>query len=178
MLKNDIERYGSVAKFFHWLMALAIIGMLALGLYMEDLEISPDKLKLYGIHKSIGVLILIFASLRLVWKNINIIPKLPDSIPALQKLAAGISHYALYATMFLMPLSGWLMSSAAGFQVSVFGIFKLPNLINKDQDLRNLFSSAHTFIGYALIVLIILHALAALKHHFIDKDNILRRMLP
>ncbi len=178
MLKNSEYEFGLVAKFFHWLMALAIIGMLILGLYMVGLGTTPNKFKLYGIHKSVGATILAFAVLRLLWRAMNLIPKMPEHMPKWEKIGADLSHYALYVCMLFMPLSGWLMSSAAGFPVSVFGWFKLPDLIQPNADMRKLFGTAHFYIAYTLIGLICLHVLAALKHHFIDKDNILKRMLP
>jgi cytochrome b561 len=178
LLRNNHEKYGAIAKCFHWVMALAILMMLAVGFIMTDLPMSPDKFRVYGIHKSIGALILIAAFLRLFWRFINIVPELPADIPTWQKLGAHGSHVALYILMFVMPLSGWLMSSAAGFQVSVFGWFLLPNLIAPSPGLRKIFGIAHEVLAFAIIGLVSLHILAALKHHFIDKDTILRRMLP
>lgn len=176
--KNRPENYGFVAKSFHWVMALLIIGMLALGLYMDGLPLSADKLRLYGIHKATGAIILFLVALRLIWRLVNLVPPLPSTLPKWQRLGAHLGHLGLYALMFAMPVTGWLLSSAAGFPVSVFGLFTLPNLISPDPQLRELFSGAHELLANALIVLIIAHVAAALKHHFIDKDTILRRMLP
>lgn len=176
-LKNSPNAYGIVAKTFHWLMALAILGLLIVGFIMADMETSPDKFKLYGIHKAVGALFLMAVFLRLFWRFINIIPLSPE-IPRWQKLAAHAAHYGLYALMVAMPLSGWLMSSAAGFPVSVFGWFTLPDLIAPDKAMRELMGEVHETLAIAIIALVSLHALAALKHHFIDKDNTLRRMLP
>lgn len=177
-LKNTENSYGSIAKAFHWLMALTIIFMLALGLYMDSLEMSQQKLNLYGLHKSIGALILIAVTLRLLWRQLNIIPNLPDNMNKFERFGAHASHYLLYAFMFGMPLVGWLLSSAAGFPVSVFGWFTLPNLISPDRELVKLFGEIHELGGIALIGLIALHALAALFHHFVKKDDVLRRMMP
>ena len=178
LLRNNHEKYGAIAKCFHWVMALAILMMLAVGFIMTDLPMSPDKFRVYGIHKSIGALILIAAFLRLFWRFINVVPELPADMPTWQKLGAHGSHVALYILMFVMPLTGWLMSSAAGFQVSVFGWFLLPNLIAPSPGLREIFGILHELLAFAIIGLVSLHILAALKHHFIDKDTILRRMLP
>lgn len=178
LLRNNHEKYGAIAKCFHWVMALAILAMLVIGFKMTGLPMSPDKFRVYGIHKSIGALILIATFLRLFWRFINMVPELPADMPTWQKLGAHGLHVALYILMFVMPLSGWLMSSAAGFQVSVFGWFLLPNLIAPDAGLRALLGIAHEILAYAIIALVGLHILAALKHHFIDKDTILRRMLP
>ena len=177
-LKNSAEHYGLIAKTFHWVMALAVVVMLAVGLYMEDLPPSPDKFRIYGIHKSIGALILIAAFLRLGWRFLNVAPPLPDSLPRWQKLAAHGMHAALYLLLLLMPLSGWLMSSAAGFPVSVFGWFTLPSLVSPDKKLFDALVKTHGLLANVLMAAGAAHILAALKHHFIDKDNILRRMLP
>lgn len=176
-LKNNTETYGLISKLFHWVMALAIIGLLAVGFIMSDMETSPDKFKLYGIHKAVGALVLFAVFARFFWRITNIKPTM-ISAPRWQKLAAHTAHYGLYVLMVAMPLSGWLMSSAAGFPVSVFGWFTLPDLIAPDKELRHLMGEVHETLAIAIIALVSLHALAALKHHFMDKDNTLRRMLP
>lgn len=178
MLKNTPEKYGAIAKFFHWVMALAIIFMLVLGFYMQDLPVSPDKFQYYGLHKSIGALILIAVTLRLAWRQINVIPKLPSDMNFPERLGAHLSHYALYTMMFAMPLVGWAMSSAAGFPVTVFDMFTLPNIVAPDKARFELLRELHWLGGYMLAGLIILHAAAALFHHFWRKDNVLKRMLP
>lgn len=176
-LKNRPNAYGLIAKLFHWVMALTILGLLVVGFIMSDMETSPDKFKLYGIHKAIGALVLGAALLRILWRFVNIVPKSPE-MPRWQKIAAHAAHYGLYVLMVAMPLSGWLMSSAAGFPVSVFGWFTLPDLIAPDKAMRELMGEVHETLAIAIIALVSLHALAALKHHFINKDNTLRRMLP
>jgi cytochrome b561 len=175
---NSFERYGIVTVFLHWFMAILIIGMLTLGLYMVRLSVSPEKLKLFRWHKEYGVLILTLVSLRLSWRLLNITPLLPANLPRWQQWAAHAAHYLLYLFMFAMPLTGWLMSSASDLPVSFFGLFVLPNLIAPNHDLRLWFANIHEWLAYGFIALICLHALAALQHHFINKDNILRRMLP
>ena len=177
-LKNSGERYGWIAMGFHWVIGPAIIFMLGLGLYMDGLPLAPKKFELIGLHKSIGVTILTLALFRLLWRLRSIIPALPAHVPQWQKLTAHATHWLLYAAMFAMPLSGWAMSSAAGFPVSVFGWFTLPPLVGADPELKKLFGAAHSYIAWSLIALIVLHGAAALKHHFIDKDNVLKGMLP
>lgn len=173
-----MSKYGIIAKTFHWLMAIMVIAMLALGLYMEDLKLGPDKLQLYGWHKSTGITILVLVSLRLWWRLLNPPPQLPDDMVFFQKLAAHLSHVLLYSLMIFMPLVGWLMSSAADFPVSVFGWFTLPALIDADPEYVRLFKAMHYYGGRTLIILICAHVFAALYHHFIRKDDILKRMLP
>src|SRR5689334_2393960 len=123
MLKNTEQSYGSVAKFFHWAIFLLIAGLLTVGYIMTGMENGPDKFQLIGLHKSIGVTVLTLALIRLGWKLANVAPLLPDSLHRYEKLAAHTGHALLYMLMIIMPISGWLMSSAAGFSVSVFGLF-------------------------------------------------------
>lgn len=177
-LNNTKLSYGSVANFFHWLMALLIITLLAVGFIMTEMENSPDKFKIYGLHKSIGIVILTLAALRLMWKSVNVAPLLPDSMADIEKFAAQCGHALLYLLMFAMPLSGWAMSSAAGLQVSVFGWFTLPNLVAPDETMKQLLRNWHYYLAWAIIAMVSLHVLAALLHHFYHKNNVLRRMLP
>lgn len=174
-LKNSKTHFGLIAILFHWVMALLIIGMLGVGLYMTDLPIGIQKLKLYGMHKAFGILVLILVILRIIWRLSNNTPIL--AMPKLEVIAARLAHLALYALMLAMPLSGWLMTSAAGLPPSFFGLFTLPSLVAPNDDLRELFAFAHEWLAYGLIALIVVHTLAALKHHFYNKDNILKRMI-
>lgn len=174
--RGDVERYNLPAKLFHWLMAVLIIGLLCVGIYMADLPVGLDKLQLYGWHKSFGIIVLSLATLRLGWRVVSAVPPLPADLPGVLKLAARASHFVLYICMFAMPLSGWAMSNAAGFPVSVFGWFTLPDIAPPDKDLRNFYGSVHEWVGYGLIGLIALHAGAALWHHFVRKDGVLMSM--
>jgi len=174
-IKNTEDRYGMTAITLHWVMAILLIALLGLGLYMTGLPISLEKLKLYGWHKEYGILALMLVFLRIAWRLINFTPRLNLSL--LEKIAARTVHWAFYVFMFAMPITGWLITSAAGLPVSFFGLFVLPDLISPHPDLIKLFGEIHKWLGYGLIVTIILHTSAALKHHFINKDDILRRML-
>jgi len=175
LFKNTYERFGIIAILLHWIMAILIIGMLILGIYMTDLPKSLLKLKYYGWHKEFGLLVLALVIIRLSWRLLNVTPAL--SLPLWEKLGAHASHYALYIFMFAMPLTGWIMTSAAGLPPSFFGLFVLPPITQPNQEVRELFQQIHGWLAYALIAFITLHVLAALKHHFINKDNILRRIL-
>lgn len=174
-IKNSTTRFGIVAIALHWIVAILIIGLLALGLYMVALPISLEKLKLYGWHKEYGFLVLFLAIFRLVWRLGNQMPEL--ALPKLEKIAARSMHWAFYGFMFVMPITGWLITSSAGLPASFFGLFTLPDLIAPDEHKRQLFEWMHQWLAYALIAAIMLHTAAALKHHFINRDNILRRML-
>lgn len=175
-IKNTESRYGIVTIFLHWLMAIIMIGLVILGLYMTGLPISLEKLKLFGIHKEFGLLILFLAMFRIVWRIGNITPLLPDTIPLWQKFAAHAVHYALYGFMFALPITGWLLSSAAGIPPSFFGLFVLPGLVAPNHHLQDLFTVTHQWLAYGLIATFCAHVGAALKHHFINKDNILKRI--
>lgn len=179
IIRNTDDRYGLLTVLFHWLIAVLIIGLLGLGLYMTDLEFSPGKLVLYGWHKSFGIVVLALVILRLSWKILN--AGKPRALPThkpWEKILAKIAHLALYAAMFIMPLSGWIMSSAKGYPVSVFGWFTLPDLVSKNKALGDLAGNIHDTAAWILIGIIGLHIAGALKHHLVDRDGTLRRILP
>ena len=171
-------RYTRTAKALHWLMAILFFGLLALGFYMHDLPLSPDKLKLYSWHKWAGVSAFLLVWFRLFWRVTHRPPALPDSMPRVMQVAAHAGHFLLYALMLAIPLSGWLMSSAKGFQTVWFGVLPIPDLIGKDKELGTLLAEVHGLLNIGFVLVLAGHIGAALKHHFIDKDDILKRMLP
>lgn len=160
----------------HWLMALLFFAVLPLGLYMADLKLSPTKLQLYSYHKWMGITILLLAVLRILWRITHRPPAL--TMPRWQQIASATVHAALYVLFLAIPVSGWLMSSAKGFQTVLFGVLPLPDLINKNKELGHTLGSVHEILSYTLSLLVVLHIAAALKHQFIDKDDLLSRMLP
>jgi cytochrome b561 len=176
--KNTLQTFGVVAKAFHWVMAVLIICLLAIGLTMANMENSPDRFKLIGWHKEFGIVALFLVCLRLGWKALNVSPMLPDTIGKIAKLGAHLSHTAVYILMFAMPITGWLMSSAAGLPISMFGLFAMPDLIEPDREFGRYMRELHGIFAWTLIGFITLHILAALLHHFYFHDNVLRRMLP
>ncbi len=178
MLKNTKEKFGLVAITLHWGIGLLIIGLLALGLYMEDLPKTEEKFWLYGLHKSFGVLALFLMTLRLGWRLANIQPDFVATMKPIEKMIAKAAYLLFYILLFAMPLSGWAMSTASNYPVSFFGLFTLPNIVAPDPGLREFFGKTHELIGWGLMGLIALHVAAALKHHFITKDGTLRKMLP
>ncbi len=180
-LDNSELRYGAIAILLHWSMALLVIGLAALGLYMvtlPDVGFSTKKITLVLYHKEFGVLALVLLAIRLVWRVSHILPRLVENLPAWQKIAARFVHLCFYALLFALPLSGWLMSSAAGIPVSFFGWFMLPDFVHRDDDLLQRYMTIHQWLGYVLILCIFVHAGAALRHQFVFKDDTLRRMLP
>jgi cytochrome b561 len=170
--------YTGVAIGLHWLIAFAIIGSFSVGLYMVDLPLSPQKLKIYSWHKWAGVTIFLCVVLRLGWRLLHRPPELPAGVPAWQRSLAAATHVLLYLLMIVVPLSGWLMSSAKGFQTVWFGVLPLPDLLDKNAELGELLQQMHKLLNFSMAALVFTHLGAALKHHFIDRDDILARMLP
>jgi cytochrome b561 len=144
----------------------------------DDLPLGIHKLALLARHKSFGMTVLMLAILRLLWRLKNPPPALPPGMTPLERSLARATHIAFYVLLFAMPLTGWLMSSAKNYSVSWFGVFTWPNLIAKNETAFNLLRSTHHLLSYALFAIAVLHVLAALKHHFWDKDPVLLRMLP
>jgi len=170
--------YTATAKLLHWLIALMIFGMLGFGFYMTGLDLSPTKLELYSWHKWAGVTVFLLVLVRLAWRIGHRPPALPAHMPAIERLAAHAGHHLLYLLMLAIPLSGWLMSSAKGFQTVWFGVLPLPDLVGKDKALGDLLQEVHEVLNFTLAGLVLAHLGAALKHHFIDRDDVLARMLP
>lgn len=173
-----VRRYTGVAITLHWLTALLILGSFVVGTYMVDLDLSPWKLKVYSWHKWIGVTIFLLVALRLAWRVTHRPPVLPAAMPAWQRHAAAITHAMLYLLMLAVPISGWVMSSAGGFPVVYLGVFQLPDLVAKDKALFELMKSVHFALNKTLLALVVLHVAAAVKHHYVDRDDVLARMVP
>ena len=176
-MNTATQRYSGPAIAAHWIIALLILAAWPLGAYMHELPLSPTKLKLYSYHKWIGITVLLLFVPRILWR-ITHRPPAALPMPAWQhKIAEGV-HHLLYLLMVLVPLSGWLMSSAKGFQVVYFGVLPLPDLVTKSEDLGDLLKEVHEVLNFGLLALVGLHVAGALKHHIIDRDATLRRMLP
>lgn len=170
--------YTRTAQSLHWLMAVLLIGLFGFGFYMADLPLSPQKLKFYSWHKWAGVTAFLLVWLRLAWRVTHRPPALPANMPPLMQVAAHAGHFMLYALMLAIPLSGWLMSSAKGFQTVWFGVLPIPDLLDKNKELGDLLKTVHLSLNLLFAAAIAGHVGMALKHHFIDKDDILTRMLP
>jgi cytochrome b561 len=175
-IRNTENRFGIAAILIHWLMALLIIGLLSLGLYMTRIPISAEKLKYFGWHKEFGVLVLMLVIVRLTWRLTNQLPTLAE-LPSWERMAARVAHWMFYGFMFLLPITGWLMTSAAGLPPSFFGLFVLPSLVPPSDDQRILFAEIHEWLAYGLIATLCMHVGATFKHYLIDRDQILQRML-
>jgi cytochrome b561 len=166
----------------HWLLALVILGLFAVGLYMADLPFSPLRLKLYNWHKWAGITLLALTVLRLLWRLTHRPPALPpvieQAMPSWQLRAYHATHHLMYALFFAVPLIGWAYSSAAGFPIVLFGQLPLPDFVAPSKELAALIKPLHELSAFGLIGLAGMHIAAALKHHWIDRDGLLNRMLP
>jgi cytochrome b561 len=171
-------RYGAVAQSFHWIIAALVVTQFVLANLEDDLPIGAHKLALLARHKSVGMTILMLAVLRLLWRLWNPPPALPPGMKPVERVLARASHYTFYVLLFAMPITGWMMSSAKNYSVSWFGLFTWPNLIGKNEAAFDFLRSTHHILSDALFVIAVLHILAALKHHFWNKDDVLLRMLP
>jgi cytochrome b561 len=170
--------YTRPAIALHWLIALIILLTFPVGLYMTDLPLSPDKLRIYSYHKWAGVTVFLLAVVRVLWRATHPAPPMTAAMPAWQRGAAHGIHHLLYLLIFAVPLSGWLMSSALGFQTVYFGVLPLPDLLAKDKALGEALKLVHESLNWLMAGLVVVHAAAALKHHFADRDDTLIRMLP
>ena len=173
-------RYGAVAMALHWAIAALILGMLPLGFIMVDLSpVDPLKFELYQLHKSFGLTILGLTVVRLGWRLANPIPPLPDTLKPYERVAARLTHYGFYVLLFALPLSGWIMASASSLPTGTyFGLFTLPALVGDDEAILGTARQVHEYLGFGIIGLLVLHVGAALRHHFLLKDDVLARMVP
>lgn len=177
-MPQTYSRYDPVAIALHWLVAIVIVCNFALGVYMHELPLSPWKLKIYSWHKWAGVSVFLLVALRLAWRGFHRPPPMPDSMPAWQRELAHHGHHLLYLLMFAVPISGWLMSSALGVQTVYFGVLPIPDLLDKDKALGDVLKQVHEALNLGMAAIVLGHAGAALKHHYMDRDDVLTRMLP
>lgn len=188
-LGNTNESWGSVAKWFHWTVALLVGAQLLFGLYLSTLNLyRPEDLKTYvaiiATHKSIGLTVMFLVLLRLGWRLANPRPALPATLTPFEDRVARLSHALLYALLVLLPLLGWAQSSAYRAKTTFWGLFQLPDIVPAawarpgSRTVWQLAQDGHTLLAVALVVLIALHVAAALRHHFIKRDDVLVGMLP
>ncbi|HET7033181.1 MAG TPA: cytochrome b [Casimicrobiaceae bacterium] len=169
--------YTRTAIALHWLTVALIATGFTLGKWMVGLPIAPQTLRVYAYHKWIGITVFLVTIARLGWRFTHPMP-LPAGLPAWQRRAAVASHVSLYALMLAVPISGWLFSSASGVQVIYLGLVALPNLVPKDDSLAGTLKSVHFALNFTLLALVLVHAGAALRHHVVERDRVLQRMLP
>jgi cytochrome b561 len=175
---NGTDRFGTLARAFHWATFLLLLASFGIGLTMIELPLGPRKLQVYSWHKWVGVTVFLITVLRLGWRLAKPPPPFPESMPAWQKGAARVSHAGLYGLLLIMPISGWVMSSALGLSTVYFGLVPLPDLVAPDRELGHSLSQLHGLLGLILAILIGIHIAATLYHHFILRDDVAKRMLP
>jgi cytochrome b561 len=175
--RNTVVRYSPMAQFLHWAVVVLLAVQIPLGKIAHELPVGLERLAMMSRHKSVGITILALALVRLAWRWFDRPPP-PPPMPGWQATAARLNHWALYALLFALPITGWLMSSAANRPVSWFGLVQLPDFIAPDEGLEEILEEAHEWLVNVLLALVILHVAAALKHQFLDRDGLLLRMLP
>ncbi|MCZ6488821.1 MAG: cytochrome b [Gammaproteobacteria bacterium] len=175
---NTIDRFGLVAIILHWVIALTIFGLFVVGWYMIDLTYY-DKLKytLPAFHKSIGMLLILVFGFWVIWKLINLTPEPVEGSTRFEIIASKLAHLGLAGLIAIILLTGYLIPTAKGMGISVFGWFEVPATITSIPQQEDITGLIHKYLAYTIIGLALLHAAAALKHHFINKDDTLRRML-
>ena len=177
-LGNTPRRWGAISQALHWVIVALVITQFVLASIADDLPLGMRKLAVLANHKSVGITVLGLAIVRLIWKRLSPGPALPVQMKPWERRLAGASHHLLYLLMFATPLAGWCMSSAKNYSVSWFNLFPLPNLVSPNETLYDFLHVAHEALAWTLASVAVLHAVAALRHHFIGKDDVLRRMLP
>jgi len=177
-IRNKPDQWGVISIGLHWLTLLLILGLASVGLLMVELPLGTFKVQVYALHKSFGLTVLALTLLRLGWRLVASAPAPVAGTPRWQDAIAKITHGGLYALLVAVPLSGWLFNSAAGFPLHWFGLFKVPSLHAYDSDIKAFAHSAHVSLFYAMAALLVLHAAAALFHHYRLHDRTLVRMLP
>ena len=172
------HRYGGVAQALHWIIAALIVTQFVLASLADDLPLGMQKLAMLARHKSVGMTVLMLAVIRLAWRLFHKPPALPAGMKSYEVALAKLTHVLFYVLLFAVPMTGWLMSSAKGYTVSWFNLFSWPNLVPKDAAAFKILKSRHELVASILFFVAILHILAALKHHFWNTDDVLKRMLP
>jgi cytochrome b561 len=177
-IRNTDARWGAVAQLLHWSIVVLMATQVTLGLTLKSLHPGPTFFAIIDTHKSIGMTILALAVIRLLWRWANPVPELPGTLQPYERVLARLTHAGLYVIIFAMPLTGWIGSSAHGFTVKWFGLFAVPNPVSKDLPLSAFMGEAHTALAIAFGLIVTLHIAATFKHHFVLRDDTLRRMLP
>jgi cytochrome b561 len=177
-MRNSPTQYGSLARFFHWAIAILVIVTIPIAWTMLRIGEGPMQDRLFVVHESIGLTIFVLAILRVVWRFVEPPPSLPATVPPGQALLAQINHWLLYLLLFLMPVTGYLSVVAGGYPLNFFALFNVPRLVAKSESLAKFTENAHLALQYAVYALVLIHVAAALHHHLVKRDGVLRRMWP
>lgn len=178
MWRNGKGHYGLVSISFHWIVALAFVGLAGLGAWMVDLTYyDPWYHRALSLHKEIGIAVLALSLARAGWRLVDRKPGFAPEVRPFERAAAAAAHWILYAVVILLPVTGYLISTSEGAGIEMFGAFELPALVDVPDPVRDLSIEAHFYLAYGGIALAAVHAGAALKHHFVDGGSTLARML-
>jgi cytochrome b561 len=178
MIGNTGKSWGSVSRLFHWGLGVLIIGMLAYGWWMNHFPARADRFFHRSIHADIGYVVLLLMVVRLIWRSMNPVPALPADTPRWQRLAARVSHGALYAITIVVAMLGWAHSGAhKPDYADWFGLFRVPQFTSTDKANAGTFENLHIYLAYVLIALVVIHIAAAIRHHFVKRDRVAARMI-
>jgi cytochrome b561 len=177
-MQDPTFSYTRTAIALHWIIFVLVCCGWALGQYMTGLQFSPQKLRYVSWHKWLGITVFMIALARLAWRLHRAPPPLPATTSVVQRRAATAMHALLYVLMLGIPITGWLFSSASGVPTVYFGAIQLPDLLHKDKAVADVLKQVHAALNWTLLVLVSGHAFFALKHHFVDRDSVLSRMIP
>jgi cytochrome b561 len=177
-LKHPDARWGCVAKLLHWSVAALVIVQVPLGWTAARWPLTPTKLDLFVWHKCTGIVVLLLMAARVAWRAFDRRPPWPPEMTPLQRVAAQLAHGLLYALLLALPLTGWIVNSAANIPFAIFRIVPLPAIVPPDKALAGTMAGIHLALSVALVVVLVAHVGAALRHHFIVRDDVLARMLP
>ncbi len=180
MLRNTRKSWGSLSRWFHWILGLAIIGMIGFGWWMNHFSPRADRFFYRSIHADIGYVVLLLTVVRLIWRSVNPTPALPDDTPPWQRWVARASHALLYLVTILVAMLGWAMSGARPPDknyASFFGWFDVPQFTSPDKVAAGVYEDRHILFAYVLLALVLLHVAAAAWHHFVRRDRVTMRMV-
>ena len=173
-----VRYYSRPARLFHWLTVAMVVALVIISLFMEALPLGPEKFLLYNFHKSLGLTVMVIALLRLVWRRIMPPPPLPVAMKSWERSCARASHATMYILLLVQPVVGVVHSWATDYPIVVYGLFAIPNPMSADAALKELLEEVHEILGWGLVALVAVYVAAALKHHVIDRNDVLHRMLP
>ena len=178
MIRSTPSNWGSIARAFHWVLGIAIMGMIAYGWWMNHIPPRADRLFYRSIHADIGYVVLLLTVVRLIWRGVDPRPASPKDTPRWQRIVAQLNHWLLYGCTILVAMLGWAHSGAhTPNYASFFGLFNIPQFTSPDKAAANAYENRHILFAYVLLALIVLHVAAALWHHFIKRDQVALRMI-
>lgn len=178
MIRNTSSSWGSISRWFHWILGITIIGMLAYGWWMNHFPARADRFFYRSIHADIGYVVLLLMAVRLLWRAVNPAPALPSGTPPWQRIVALINHWALYLITITVAMLGWAHSGAHKPDYSSwFGLFHVPQITSPDKAAADLYEDLHIYAAYVLLALVVIHVAAALWHHFAKRDRVMVRMI-